>query len=86
MKDSRNVINQQLKSWQTAAGSASTTSTSTPENRGRASAGAGKKAHSEADIYDAVNYAFTLMRDAYPQQFLTAFPNEQSRSLSLIHI
>nr|WP_283777849.1 replication protein P [Sansalvadorimonas sp. 2012CJ34-2] len=68
-----------MKNLQTAAGQISTTSTSTEQQAKNSSQPGSQSSYAKADILDAVNFTFMLMRDAFPQQFINAFPSQDSR-------
>ena len=72
MKQGKDLINQQLKSLQTAVGtttSSSTTQTAKPDSQ---IGGQGSGTHAQA-----INALFTLLEDAYPLKFKRAFKSDE---------
>ena len=89
MKQGKDLIDQQLKSLQTGAGTtASSSKTATSDQRSiaqqasvacdQAASGTGtQQARSGADHVDAINAVFTLLEDAYPLKFKRAFQTHE---------
>ncbi|MCY4471869.1 MAG: replication protein P [Kistimonas sp.] len=83
MKQGHSIASQQLHHLQTGTGMpagqpipADTGARGTPHH-------SAQPPPRQPDIYDAVNLAFMMMRDAFPQQFLKAWPTEEDRRRAL---